>query len=319
MVDPTPGIATDVATIRAAALRLLDRNRWRLLDPDELAGRALRILAEAPAAAGQGAEAAPPLPQPGRHLARRPHGVEPVDAALLRAYSEALYAAFLGRRGEGAQERAYQELRRYAGHVAARFGADLSRDEREEIAAHALTELFCRYAAPAPQPGLPPDGTAGCFIAVTLQQVRNTLRAWRSQVGPWVPLERPDRDQAGGPATPEPPDQAGDHNPEDQAERREQREQVARAFATACERYPQARVQLYAVWLYIVEDLSYGTIAERLATTVGHARVLTWRGLRRLHGDPDFRTVAQQAQLLHVADTHAGQPPAEYQREHGNG
>jgi hypothetical protein len=300
MTEAERGLYLDASAILATVAHMLTKNDWRLIAAEDLARRVALALASPPKPDGAAQPAGPDRPwrQHYRGGAGRARIADPVADAAIRIYSETLYGAFADRDDADRQQRAYYELHRYARRAAARFGADLSRDEHEDVASHVLTELYCRYLAGQSPPEPDAAGVAGVFMAITLQQVRNAVRMWRAKIGAWVALES-DED---GPDHTAHPRQLRDpwdsSDPVIQAEQRERREQVARIFQLATERYPRARVQLRAVWLHIMEDRSYAAVASILNLTVTHVRLLTWRGLRRLNGDPGFRVYAQDALLL---------------------
>jgi len=322
----------DEQAIQAAVTQMLIQNDWRLIEANALARRVALALTSAPVIHSElVVSVAEPVvveqsvgsDRPWRQRRRGGSGharmADPVACAALRIYSELLYAAFANQQDEGRQQRAYYELHRYARRVAARFASELSSDEREDVAAHVLTELYCRYVA-SQKPSDPLDaGVAGAFMAITLQQVRNTVRLWRAKIGAWVSLEADEYDPEHGARSKRLPDSGSASDPVTRAEQKEQREQVARAFQLAVERYPRARIQLLGVWLHIMEDQSYTSIAGRLKLSVTHARLLTWRGLRRLKGDPDFRVFAQDEQLLDgQRPTRRARPAVTQARELGN-
>jgi DNA-directed RNA polymerase specialized sigma24 family protein len=156
-------------------------------------------------------------------------------------------------------------------------------------------------------------------MAITLQQVRNAVRLWRAKIGSWIPLEADEHEQDDEVRDERTPDLGSAFNPADQAEQHEQREQVARAFLQAIKRYPRANIQLQAVWLHIMEDLSYTAIASILNLTIAHTRLLTWRGLRRLSSDSGFQVYAEDEQLLGAQrHTPRARPSVTQERELGN-
>jgi len=307
----------DEQMIGATVARMLAANDWRLIDADELARLvALALASPPPTPAGDG-PADEEQPAPSRPW-RRQRSADPVEAAALRLYSEQLYRAFANQQGEERQQRAYFELLRYARRVAARCGPELSVDDREEVAAEALGELFRRYVAGAVAPSRPVQETAGSFMAVTLQLVRNIVRVMRRKSGPLVPLDVPAFDHANGAQRgPDHPQSSAD--PVGHAERRELSGQIVRAFQLATERYPRARLQLRVVWHTIVEKLSDPTIASRLGLSLGHVRTLRCRGLARLQNDPDFRIHAQDEGLLGgERPSRKARPAAQQERELGD-
>lgn len=329
-----PGVESnpqhDAGAIRAAVVRMLTQNDWRLIEPDDLVRRVAAALAAAtaqpdPASAPPAptAEGQPAHDRPWRRRGRAGNGRAPaadlVAMTALNLYAETLYLAFADSRHEERQRRAYEELRRYTRRVAARYGSELSQDEREEVADYALTELYCRYVVgEGGRTPLAPH-EHGLFIAKALYKVRNTVRLWRRRAGPWMPFasgewaEEPERADEG------PPDQDGTYDPVAQAEHKERHVQVALAFQLAVERHPHATLQLRAAWLHVFEELSYNRIAELFETTVGNVRVLTWRGLKKLQNDPGFRAFARDEELLAGLETLPRlRQSVELAREHGN-
>lgn len=312
MIDVEPGPPLDQHTIYTTVANMLSKNDWQLISAEELARRvALALVPEAQA------PAADTPARPWRRAGRAAGGhASPMEAAALRLYSEQLYLAFSDSRDEERQRRAYFELHRYARRAAARYGPELSSDEREEIAVQALSELYCRHVAGLASAG--PE-VAGAFIAIVLQHVRNAVRLWRARVGPWVPLEADESGHGGSNGHGQLPERGIAYNPAIQAELQEQREQIVRAFQRALTRSPRARIQLYAAWLRLMENLSYTTIADILKLTVGHARTMTSRGLSRLKGDPDLRIYAYDEALLDGEQPpHTIRPTICEERELGN-
>jgi DNA-directed RNA polymerase specialized sigma24 family protein len=262
--------------------QMLQRNDWRLLNAVDLTRRIMALLRNR---------------QPAQ-TAAQPRSGDPVAGVALRCYSEALYSAFAGFEGEERQRRAYVELLRYISGVLNRKAAALSRDEREELAYETITELY--YRTVAEQRGLPEKAirVPGALLAIALQQSRNALHRWQhaahhvQQYGAAVG----EIAHAVGDSLETAPLSSED-DLETQTERREHIAQVRACFKRTLERYPRARLQLYAVWLHIVEEQAYTTIADMLEMSVANARVLCCRGLDRLRNDREWQALAAEDSL----------------------
>lgn len=215
-----PGVESDPqhdeGAIRAAVVRMLTQNDWRLIEPDDLVRRVAAALAAAtaqpdPASASPAptAEGQTAQDRPWRRRGQAGNGRAPAAdrtaMTALNLYAEILFLAFADGRHEERQRRAYEELQRYTRRVAARYGSELSQDEREEVADYALTELYCHYVVGEGGRAPLAPHEYGLFIAKTIFKVRNAVRLWRRKVGPWRPFrsgeraEEPERTDEGPP------------------------------------------------------------------------------------------------------------------------
>jgi len=308
MADGEPEHNPDEAAVLTAVTRMLAHNDWRLLDAADLTQRVLAQLSDKPEPQSDAGPAVDALSQKPARPWRRQHN--PIEGAALHQYAKALYAAYANRIDEEPQRRAYHELFRYIFRAASRWAADLSRDEREEIAYHVLAELYFRLVASQDEPEPRGVRVAGAFLALALQQMKNTVRQWRATTRHWLTLTT-DEDES---ATDHPtidnlPNTNGAYAPDLYAERTELRIHVARLFAGAIQRHPRARIQLHIVWLHQIESLDYPAIAERLGMSVENLRVLYCRGIKRLRNEPGFRALAEEERL-----TTANQPVHDVER-----
>lgn len=244
--------------LRAAAARILAQRGWSLLSIDELVSGGATLLEES--------------------------AFTNPSAAVLHLYAHVLYRACMGLEGHERQQTAYLELFRYVYDLARHLAGDLSREEREELANHVIAEVFYRLSE-AGGARLRPVREPGAFLAVAIQQLRNTVRRWRRDPFTW---EEPDEYH---------PAREADQ-PEEMAVRQELREHVLGCFSRALHRYPRARLQLMVVWLRHMGGIDYQTISERLHMTVPNIRVLYTRGASKLRKDSEWRALAQEMGLL---------------------
>lgn len=321
MADAEPEHNSDELSVHSAVTRMLTHNDWRLLDAAELTQRVLALLNNKPeslAEAPSAVDTAPGTARPWRRRASQTIGnrlrYDPIEGAAVHEYAKALYTAYTNKIDEEQQRRAYYELFRYVFRAASRWAADLRRDEREEIAYQVLAELYFRLVA-SQEEGKPGGvRVAGAFLAIALQQMKNTVRQWRMTARHWATITTSEGESAA-----EPPaiDDLVSTNwmyaPEVYAEQSELRVQVVRLFASALQRYPRARIQLHVVWLHQVESLDYPIIADRLGMTVENSRVLYSRGIKRLRNESGFRALAEEERL-----TIAHQPLRDFDRHPDN-
>jgi len=320
MADGEPEHNPDEAAVLTAVTRMLAHNDWRLLDAADLTQRVLALLNDKPGPQSDAGRTADTVSQeparswPWRELdaAGRHRHYNPIEGAALHEYAKALYSAYANRMDEERQRRAYYELFRYVIRAASRWAADLSRDEREEIAYHVLAELYFRLVASHEEEGEPRGvRVAGAFLAITLQQMKNDVRQWRATTRHWITLTAEDDDSTSGkPTIDNLPNTQEAYETNLYAEQMELRVRIVRLFTGALERYPRARIQLHVVWLHQIERLDYPAIADRLGMTVANVRVLYCRGIRRLRNEPGFRALAEEEHLIT-----ASQPTRNFERQ----
>lgn len=284
MADLSQESLPDGSIIYESVARMLQINDWHLSDAHTLAmqvGARLHSLAN---------QAAPVEKAVGAALVGGS-----INGAALYCYAELLYRAFVGQEGDERQCAAYTELLRYIYRVTHRYGPELTPDEREEVTYIVVAELYYR-AVPGHSVRVP-----GAFIAIALQQTRNTLRSWRSVARRMLSYRQENADDSIE-------DALAEHEPEDGlylgAVRREQADQIRAAFAHALACYPRARVQFLVVWLHTVEGLDYQTIAANLNVSVANVRVLYSRGRSRLRDNVDLQALAAEEQLIDTSEPH---------------
>ncbi len=321
MADSEHEVYPDRAVVHTAMAGMCKRNGWRLLDINELARQvqALLIAKQGPQPEAPGRDTA--LPQPERPWRTRRAGVQgdSIEGAALHVYSETLYAAYADRTDEERQRQAYDELFRYLFRASYRWAPEFARDEREELAYHVMAELYFRLVASQDAMVSPGVRVTSAFLAIALQQMRNAIRQWRTVTRPWVTLTiSEDQPTTANLTIDALPDTNGTYDPVLRIEREERQAHIRHLFTQAIERYPRARIQFHVVWLRLIEQLSYTTIAQRLQMTVENVRVLYCRGLKRLRNEPGFCALAEEEQLIpgHVPASAFEQRP-EIQREHG--
>jgi RNA polymerase sigma factor (sigma-70 family) len=275
MTDLGQELRVDESGVCAIVEQLLCRNDWGLLDAPALTALALARLY---ALAGPGDAAGP------RGTGR---AARPIEGAAIYCYAEALYAAFAGHEGEERQRAAYYEMLRYVYRVTYRLAPELGADEREEIVYTVVAELYHRTASGGVR-------VAGAFIAIALQQTRNTVRRWRGVARRLLPAlepsayDEPLEDEVGA----SPGARRSDDGLCEGVVRAERLAQIRSAFAQALKSQPRARLQLLVVWLHAVDELDYQAIADQLEMSVANVRVLYSRGRSRLRGNADLQALA---------------------------
>jgi DNA-directed RNA polymerase specialized sigma24 family protein len=310
MPDAEQDSSVDHAAIYALCAKLLRQNNWQLLEAADLARRISALLHD------QHWNARGPAPAGHDPATRRKHIDDPITAAALRSYAEVLYAAFAGHAGEDRQRRAYAELLRYISRVLYRSAPSLSRDERDELTYEIVAELY--YRLPPGLQVLPHRivRVPGAFIAIALQETRNALHRWQHAARHWQHTAVAADDKAMAIGDGEPPARGGTEDDlAAQVERSERSVQIRGCFVRALQRYPRARLQLHVVWLHIVEEQDYATIARTLGMSVENVRVLYSRGRTRLRRDSEWLSLAIEECLpaaLHIVKVSTRS--AEFQR-----
>lgn len=245
--------------IRAAAAALLARRRWKLVSADELARRAVPLLAD---------------------------GIPVSHQLLMLAYTQALYRACAGLDGYERQQRGYTDLFQYLHDCSWRLASELAPDERAEVANQAIAEIYYRFAEHGEHTHYTPVRNPASFLWLAVRQLRNIIRKWRSDaLPPWNEV------------TEQQPSPAEDQ-PEHLTAERELRLRVRQCFLRSLQQHRRAKLQLWVVWMRQIEGLEYPEIGARLDMTVANVRVLHSRGLDQLRDDPEWRTLGQEVGLI---------------------
>jgi len=239
---------------------MLEQRRWQLVSADELV-RGVKGL-------------------PGDGISRD------IRHMLFLIYTRALHRACAGLDGSERQQRGYADLFRYVHDCSWRFAADLSPDERAEVANQALAEIYYRFAEQSDHARYTPVRNPDAFLLVALQKLRNVIRKWqRDTLPPWEAAT----EQQPGPTQNEPERYTAD---------RELRRRVRQCFVRSLQQHKRAKLQLWVVWMKQIDDLEYTEISARLDMTVSNARVLHSRGLDQLRNDPEWRALGYEVGLL---------------------
>jgi len=246
-------------TVYATVAELMARRGWALLPVEELGARVREVLA------------AGTCPAPG--------------AAVLFCYARVLYTACVGGEGRERQELAFRELFRYVYDNSRRFAADLSADERHELANQTIAEIYYRLTGSSGLAHTWSVREPGAFFAVATQQLRNVLRRWRRAF--LAEVEGPSEAYA-APAA---------QQPEQVALADELSEQVRNCFQLVLRRHPRARGQLLVVWLRHMVGEEYQTIADRYDMAIPNLRTQYARGIDKLRHDPDWNRLGHDLGL----------------------
>jgi len=244
-----------------AAERILKEHGWRLMQPADLARRALDQLR-----AG---------------VADRP------ESAVIGAYCMAMHTACSDAEGALRQNQAYSELARYLYSLAgARFG-DLSPDAREDVTQSALERVFksferCREAV--------------AFLAFAALHLLDAVRsARRNAYRPLESLEQAlgaDEDTLG--------DRLPDSQPQpiEQVLVAERRTEIERLLREIAADHPRASQQITIVRMTWLDDLDDPTISQRLGISLSSVYTARSRLIKTIQSEPKWRARARDLGLL---------------------
>jgi len=209
-------------------------------------------------------------------------GADDAGRVAVYVYSRALHAACAGGEGAERQNRAYTELFRYLYDCAAHRYAGT----HEEVAQRALARVFTSFAR-CREPG--------AFLAFALQQLLDAARALRREHAPAGSLAEPlgeDADAVGAlPDTRQP-------DPSSVAILGELRSRFAQLADEFLRKHPRASQQFAALRLKFIDGLDDTTIARLLGKPVPNVYVLRARAIEKLRGEPSWRALAAEFDIL---------------------
>lgn len=255
----SPGDRCDGACADAARL-LIQRHRWGLLPPAELARRAERHLRDG--------------------LGRGP------AEAVIGAYCVALHAACAGGEGPERRERAFREVGDYLYALAClRFG-DLTDEQREDAAQGALERLVgavdrCRQPI--------------AFLAFAAQHLLDSAQAIRRQARRGhLSLDRDDAAAPPVPAVIAPPSD----DPEAAAIADERQVAIGRLLDEFLGAHPRAAQQVAVLRLELLDGLDDEAIGARLGLRPGSVHTARSRLRRALRAEARWLARARELGLV---------------------
>lgn len=207
-------------------------------------------------------------------------------AAAVGAYSAALYTACTGDRGDGLQNRAYEELGRYLYAIVRQRHADLPQDCWADTTQTALMKVYqdlsrCREPI-----------AFLMFAHLRLRDVVSQQRRAAQHDG--ESLERAlGAEQS---AIAEPLDSAP--SAFEQVAERETSEKVERLLQAFVRRRPRARLQILVVRATILGDLDDTVIARQHGMSLNSLYSTRSRALKALRDDLELRSLAEELGII---------------------
>jgi RNA polymerase sigma factor (sigma-70 family) len=241
--------------------RIIREHGWQLLDPSELARRALAQL----------------------HVG----AADRLESAVIGAYCAAMHAACSGAEGSARQNQAYGELARYLYSLTFVRFADLGPDVREDVTQSALERIFksferCREPV--------------AFLAFAGLHLLDAARPARRQIArPLESLQQPI-----GPADDTLGEVLPDLQPEpvEHVLAAERRVAIERLLAEIAADHPRALQQIAILRMTWLEDLDDTAISQRLSISLSSVYAARSRLIKTIQSEPKWQARARELGLL---------------------